>query len=198
MASCTTDFLCTLTRECRCLYKGTVIFPQLCFLKDPECGSSGGLIQQLLFSRPALIHIEIIACEQALLRVQAIELTAHIRKNLKTDQRIFLQVIILSILITFSHVFVFILLGENWYWSLLGLKGLNTYACVVEELVDSNRLRVHITFEFLTTWIHWVLGKKCLVDDDKRMLNKEAVPVNTRRPLLRGAWSEVETISIKK
>ena len=28
------------------------------------------------------------------------------------------------------------------------------------------------------------------MDDAKRMLNKDAVPVNTRRPLLRGAWSE--------
>ena len=28
------------------------------------------------------------------------------------------------------------------------------------------------------------------MDDAKRMLNKEAVPVNTRRLLLSGAWSK--------
>lgn len=38
------------------------------------------------------------------------------------EQSIFPQVIILYILITFSLDFVLMLLGENRYWSLLGLK----------------------------------------------------------------------------
>ena len=45
------------------------------------------------------------------------------------------------------------------------------------------------TFELLAIWIHGLFGKKCLVDDAKRMLKIDAVPVKTRRPLLRGAWS---------
>ena len=43
-------------------------------------------------------------------------------KNLFKEQSIFPQVIILYILITFSLDFVLMLLGENRYWSLLGLK----------------------------------------------------------------------------
>ena len=34
-----------------------------------------------------------------------------------------------------------------------------------------------------------MLGSKVLVDDEKRMFMRDAVPVNTRRPLLSGAWS---------
>ena len=33
-------------------------------------------------------------------------------------------------------------------------------------------------------------GRKFFVDDEKRMLISDAVPVNARRPLLIGAWSE--------
>ena len=47
-------------------------------------------------------------------------------ENLIKDQSIFSKVIILLILITSSHDSVWILLGENWCWSLLGLKGLRT------------------------------------------------------------------------
>jgi len=68
------------TRECRCLYKGTVIFPQLFFLKDPECGSSWGLIQQPPVQQTSPYPIEIIVCEQDLLGVWDIELsTVQIR-----------------------------------------------------------------------------------------------------------------------
>ena len=45
------------------------------------------------------------------------------------------------------------------------------------------------TFELWAIWIHGLFGKKCLLDDAKRMLKIEAVPVKTRRPLLSGAWS---------
>ena len=48
---------------------------------------------------------------------------------------------------------------------------------------------VSTTFEFLMIWIHVMLGSKVLVDDEKRMFMRDAVPVNTRRPLLSGAWS---------
>ena len=44
-------------------------------------------------------------------------------ENLLKDQSIFSLVIILLILITFSLDIVWISLGENWCWSLLGLKG---------------------------------------------------------------------------
>ena len=46
-------------------------------------------------------------------------------ENLIKDQSIFALVIILLILITFSFDNLWILLGENWCWSPLGLKGLN-------------------------------------------------------------------------
>ena len=45
-------------------------------------------------------------------------------ENLIKDLAIFSMVIILLILITLSFDNVWILLGENWCWSLLGLKGL--------------------------------------------------------------------------
>ena len=45
-------------------------------------------------------------------------------ENLIKDQSIFPFVIILLILMTFSLDCVLIILGENWCWSLLGLKGL--------------------------------------------------------------------------
>ena len=37
----------------------------------------------------------------------------------------FLEVIILLILITFLLDYILMLFGENWCWSLLGLKGIN-------------------------------------------------------------------------
>ena len=46
------------------------------------------------------------------------------RESLFTDQSIFSLVIIISTLITISLGNIWILLGENWCWSLLGLKGL--------------------------------------------------------------------------
>ena len=46
-------------------------------------------------------------------------------ENLIKDQGIFYSVIILLILITFSFDNLWTLLGENWCWSLLGLKGLS-------------------------------------------------------------------------
>ena len=46
-------------------------------------------------------------------------------ENLVKDQIIiFLFVIILLILIDFAHDSLWISLGENWFWALLGLKGL--------------------------------------------------------------------------
>ena len=46
-------------------------------------------------------------------------------ENFITDQRFFPFVIILLILIDFALDNLWILLGENWCWSLLGLKGLS-------------------------------------------------------------------------
>ena len=43
------------------------------------------------------------------------------------DQGIFFLVIILSVLLTLSLENVWIMLGENWCWSLLGLKGLRVH-----------------------------------------------------------------------
>ena len=43
------------------------------------------------------------------------------------DQGIFSSVIILSVLLTLSLENVWIMLGENWCWSLLGLKGLKVH-----------------------------------------------------------------------
>ena len=45
-------------------------------------------------------------------------------ENLIADQSFSHQVIILLILTTFFLIYVLILSGENWLWSLLGLKGL--------------------------------------------------------------------------
>ena len=45
-------------------------------------------------------------------------------QNLMKDQGILSLVIILSVLLTLSLENVWIMLGENWCWSLLGLKGL--------------------------------------------------------------------------
>ena len=46
-------------------------------------------------------------------------------REIVQDQSIFPNVIISLILITFYHHYVLIPLGENWCWSLLGLKGLS-------------------------------------------------------------------------
>ena len=46
-------------------------------------------------------------------------------ENLFKDQNIFSSVIISSLLITFSHDNVLILLGENWGWSPSGIEGLS-------------------------------------------------------------------------
>ena len=48
-------------------------------------------------------------------------------ENLMKDQDIFSLVIILSVLLTLSLENVWIMLGENWCWSLLGLKGLKVH-----------------------------------------------------------------------
>ena len=48
------------------------------------------------------------------------------------DQSFSHQVIILLILTTFSFDYVLILLGENWLWSLLGLKGLTQFWIIDE------------------------------------------------------------------
>ena len=48
-------------------------------------------------------------------------------ENLMKDQGIFFLVIILSVLLTLSLENVWIMLGENWCWSLLGLKGLKVH-----------------------------------------------------------------------
>ena len=50
----------------------------------------------------------------------------HFFESLITDQSIFPLVIILLTLITISLGNIWILLRENWCWSLLGLKGLRT------------------------------------------------------------------------
>ena len=50
-------------------------------------------------------------------------------ENLIKDQGIFSLVIILLTVITFSLANVWISLGENWCWSLLGLKGLMGFDC---------------------------------------------------------------------
>ena len=51
--------------------------------------------------------------------------TDHYTENLIKDHSILSLVIILLILITLSLDNVWILLGENWCWSLLALNGLN-------------------------------------------------------------------------
>ena len=48
-------------------------------------------------------------------------------ENLLEDHSIFSLVIILLILITFSLDCVLTMSGENWFWSLLGLKGLTSF-----------------------------------------------------------------------
>ena len=67
---------------------------------------------------------------------------------------IFLFVIILLILIDFAHDSLWISLGENWFWALLGLKGLKS-KCVISILnyfssswlqVNTNRGRSRIFF----------------------------------------------------
>ena len=56
-------------------------------------------------------------------------------ENLIKDQGILFLVIILLTLITFSLANLWISLGENWCWSLLGLKGLiNFFQYVWESL----------------------------------------------------------------
>ena len=47
-------------------------------------------------------------------------------ERISADQRFSHQVIISLILTTFSLDYVLILLWENWLWSLLGLKGINS------------------------------------------------------------------------
>ena len=60
-------------------------------------------------------------------------------KNLFKEQSIFPQVIILYILITFSLDFVLMLLGENRYWSLLGLKRELLTSVRTTRLIDQSR-----------------------------------------------------------
>ena len=70
-------------------------------------------------------------------------------ENLIKYHGIFSMVIILLILITLSLDSVWILLGENWCWTLLGLKGLN--------LVVWN-LRVPVQKLLLETWNSKTIG----------------------------------------
>ena len=70
-------------------------------------------------------------------------------ENLIKDLAIFSMVITLLILITLSLDNVWILLGENWCWTLLGLKGLN--------LVVWN-LRVPVQKLLLETWNSKTIG----------------------------------------
>ena len=79
-------------------------------------------------------------------------------ENLIKDHGIFSMVIILLILLTLSLDSVWILLGEKWCWSLLGLKGLSndlvnfnqstnqsfSLTCYVEELKNSFKIRTCI------------------------------------------------------
>ena len=62
-------------------------------------------------------------------------------ENLFKDQGIFSLVIILLILITVSLDNVRILSGENWCWSLLGLKGLSTLESLQGLLPFNGSLR---------------------------------------------------------
>ena len=91
-------------------------------------------------------------------------------ENLIKDQGIFALVIILLTLIvtliTFSLANLWISSGENWCWSLLGLKGLNNSYIAIE--CDNNCLDgmyylgviqlnlVFIMFSFCATWMNQV------------------------------------------
>ena len=63
-------------------------------------------------------------------------------ENLIKGQGIFSKVIILLILITSSHDNVWISLGENCCWSLLGLKGLNQNWLEISEKVIMFKVRL--------------------------------------------------------
>ena len=56
---------------------------------------------------------------------------------------IFLFVIILLILIDFAHDSLWISLGENWSWALLGLKGLNATRIPLMQYWSTNRLSIY-------------------------------------------------------
>ena len=56
--------------------------------------------------------------------------------------------------------------------------------------VADNNILASRTLVFLMSWDHVKFGRKFFVDDEKRMLISDAVPVKARRPLLIGAWSE--------
>ena len=68
------------------------------------------------------------------------------------DQSIFSLVIILLILITISLDYVLILLGENWCWSLVGLKGLNYLAAAMTTLSIDTRSCRNITIDVKLLW----------------------------------------------
>ena len=81
-------------------------------------------------------------------------------ENLIKDHRIFSMMIILLILITLSLDHVWILLGENYCWSLLGLKGLmdsmNYQKCV--SYLPSTWLANGPSMAFLTDQLWRILN----------------------------------------
>lgn len=60
---------------------------------------------------------------------------------------------------------------------------------ILLHVADNNTLASR-TLVFLMSWDHVKFGRRFFVDDEKRMLISDAVPVKARRPLLIGAWSE--------
>ena len=78
------------------------------------------------------------------------------------DQSIFPEVIILLILITFSLDDVLMLLGEDWCWSVLELKGLREEGGSVERLKFKGFLSTTITFSFKSQGKTFCCAKKKL------------------------------------
>ena len=69
-------------------------------------------------------------------------------ESLIIDQSIFFLVIILLTLMIISLGNIWILLGENWCWSLSGLKGLikHSYACWIWDVYSQRGATCHVGY----------------------------------------------------
>ena len=120
------------------------------------------------------------------------------------DHGIFSLVIILSVLLTLSLENVWIMLGENWCWSLLGLKGLKVHhhhfqfllgITVVPWEIKRARLEpqtsrfgawgINHSARHTSTFLFWghmllesagMFARKLLVDHKKTACNKQMSP----------------------
>ena len=84
-------------------------------------------------------------------------------ENLIKDQSLFPLVIILFVLITLSLDNVWISLGENWFWSLLGLKGLTGTQWFWAGTHDYHKMspRTHHNFLSQNHWVSSVQSFQC-------------------------------------